>query len=145
MYSFQPVLGTTKRIIIVLLTRYEGDASLECTPVKTCPPGRGFVLNEREECVCPPGHGFDERGVCIPCREDLGFVVDPITGRCICDKTRGLIFDVSTGSCVCPEGYEIDRETGVCVPGQRDFFCIVFSLASLVEIKIGVGFSEWIG
>ena len=46
---------------------YEGDASVECTPVKTCPPGRGLVLNAREECVCPPGHAFDEDGNCIPC------------------------------------------------------------------------------
>ncbi len=107
----------------VCLEGYEGDASEECTPVKTCPPNRGLIINEREECVCPPGYGFNEEGVCIPCREDLGFVVDPITGRCVCDSSRGLVFVQATGKCECPEGYEVDPRdpvNGVCVPGELE-------------------------
>ncbi len=102
----------------VCLTGYEGDAALGCTPVKTCPAGRGLVLNEREECVCPPGHALDpDDGVtCIPCRRDLGFVVD-LRGRCVCDKERGLVYDVTTGGCVCPSGYFLN-DSGYCEEGE---------------------------
>lgn len=97
------------------LEGYEGDASLECTPVKVCEEGRGLILNEREECVCPPGHAFDENGVCIPCRYEDGFVVDP-RGYCVCDKDRGLVFTPSSGKCECPPGYFVNAN-GICEEG----------------------------
>ena len=46
-----------RTMVCICKEGYEGDASIECTPVKTCPPGKGLILNEREECVCPPGNG----------------------------------------------------------------------------------------
>merc|ERR1719490_572408 len=83
---------------------YEGDASIECAPVKTCPPGRGLVLDAREECVCPPGHAFDEDGNCIPCPREFGFIVDE-RGVCVCHQPN----------CNCIQGYTGNPRTG-CVP-----------------------------
>jgi hypothetical protein len=64
------VLNTlpVRTMTCVCLEGYEGDARRGCTPVKTCPPGRGLMINEYDECVCPPGQAFDENGICIPCR-----------------------------------------------------------------------------
>ena len=101
---------------------------MECTPVKTCPPGRGLILDERENCVCPPGHAFDENGVCIPCRREHGFIIDS-AGYCVCDSSRGLVFDRTTGVCVCPPGYEKNPE-GYCVESE---FSIAFSIQPFVN------------
>ena len=100
----------------VCIEGYEGDASIECTPVKTCPPGRGFILDENENCVCPPGYAFDENGNCVPCPKELGFIVDS-QGKCVCDSSRGLILDILSGRCVCPPGYELN-EQGICVESK---------------------------
>ena len=102
-----------------IISGYEGDASIECTPVKTCPPGRGFILDENENCVCPPGWAFDENGNCVPCPSELGFIVDA-QGRCVCDSSRGLILDPVAGRCICPPGYELN-ENGICVESK---YCI---------------------
>ena len=111
-----------RTLTCVCFTGYEGDASKECTPVKTCPKGRGLVLDENENCVCPPGHAFNEDGVCIPCREDLGFIINS-AGYCVCDASRGLVFVPATGRCECPPG-QILNENGFCEDGknQEDLF-----------------------
>jgi len=62
--------------------------------VKTCPPGKGLILDENENCVCPPGYAFDENGNCIPCPSNLGFIIDS-NGRCVCDSSRGLVSKVA--------------------------------------------------
>ena len=113
-YSFFKIFAIIKNILNIL--GYEGDASIECTPVKTCPPGRGFILDENENCVCPPGWAFDENGNCVPCPSELGFIVDA-QGRCVCDSSRGLILDPVAGRCICPPGYELN-ENGICVESK---------------------------
>ena len=100
----------------VCIEGYEGDASIECTPVKTCPPGRGLILDENENCVCPPGYAFDENGNCVPCPSELGFIVDS-QGRCVCDSSRGLILDPVAGRCICPPGQELNAQ-GICVDSK---------------------------
>ena len=90
--------------------------------VKTCPPGKGLILDEKENCVCPPGYAFDENGNCIPCPSDRGFIVDS-EGRCVCDSSKGLVLDPSTKRCVCPPGKELN-ENGFCVDG-KSFWNIV--------------------
>ncbi len=92
--------------------------------MKTCPPGKGLILDENEKCVCPPGYAFDENGNCIPCPSDRGFIVDS-NGRCVCDSSRGLVLDPTTNRCVCPPGKELDKD-GFCVdskfwPDSKDF------------------------
>ena len=84
--------------------------------MKTCPPGRGFILDENENCVCPPGYAFDENGNCVPCPSELGFIVDA-QGRCVCDFSRGLILDPVNGRCICPPGQELN-EDGICVDSK---------------------------
>eukprot|EP00095_Tigriopus_kingsejongensis_P012598 maker-scaffold642_size120736-snap-gene-0.27 protein:Tk12598 transcript:maker-scaffold642_size120736-snap-gene-0.27-mRNA-1 annotation:"GH13743" len=95
----------------VCLPGYEGDASIQCTPVKTCPAGSGLILNEFEECVCPPGFVLDSQGICAPCRFDVGFIIE--NGRCICDYTKGFVLDLSGKKCVCPENHSIN-DNGIC-------------------------------
>ena len=87
--------------------------------MKTCPPGKGFILDENENCVCPPGYAFDENGNCIPCPADRGFIVDS-NGRCVCDSSRGLVLDPTTKRCVCPPGKELDAN-GFCVDSMCFF------------------------
>ncbi len=94
------------------LPGYEGDASVECTPIKSCPPNRNLILNEHDKCVCPPFHAFDENDVCIPCPSDKGFIINNL-GYCVCDSARGLIFDARSKTCVCPPGYFQNTE-GIC-------------------------------
>ena len=104
-----------RTMLCICLEGYEGDASIECTPVKTCPPGKGLIFDENENCVCPPGYTFDDDGNCVLCRTDLGFII--VGGKCICDSSRGLVFDAISGTCTCPPGYRLTApitEGGVC-------------------------------
>merc|ERR1719305_927672 len=58
-----------RTMVCVCITGYQGNAAIECTPVATCPSGRGLILDENEECVCPPGFEMGPDGVCIPILE----------------------------------------------------------------------------
>ena len=97
-----------RTMVCKCITGYQGNAAIECTPVPTCPPGRGLVLNEFDECVCPAGYYLDDEGVCVRCRTELGFVL--IGGRCICDSSRGLVPSSDGSTCICPPGMELNPE-----------------------------------
>lgn len=83
--------------------------------VKTCPVGSGLILNDIEECVCPIGYILDHQGICVPCRFDLGFVVEQ--GQCICDVTKNLVLDVTGKKCVCPDKHFLN-DNGICEQGE---------------------------
>ena len=102
-----------RTMVCVCITGYQGNAAIECTPVATCPSGRGLILDENEECVCPPGYYMDSEGVCIRCKTELGFVL--IGNQCICDSSRGLILSPDGQSCICPPDFEMGPD-GVCIP-----------------------------
>jgi len=99
-------------MVCICITGYQGNAAIECTPVPSCPPGRGLILDENEECVCPPGYYMDSEGVCIRCKTELGFVL--IGNQCICDSSRGLVLSPDGQSCVCPPDYEMGPD-GICI------------------------------
>jgi hypothetical protein len=100
-----------RTMVCICITGYQGNAAIRCTPVPTCPPGRGLILNERDECVCPPGHYVDADGYCVRCPTELGFVL--VGGRCICDTAKGLVPSPDGKACVCPPGMELGPGGGV--------------------------------
>ena len=102
------------------LVGYGGDASTECIPVKTCPPGKGLILDEHENCICPLGYTFDENENCVLCRTDLGFIIDS-RSECVCDGSRRLVFDAISRTCTCPPRYRLSapiNARGVCVESK---------------------------
>jgi hypothetical protein len=102
-----------RTMVCVCITGYQGNAAIECTPVATCPPGLGLILDENEECVCPPGYYRDVEGVCVRCRTELGFVL--IGNQCICDASRGLVLAPDGESCICPPDFIMGPD-GICIP-----------------------------
>uniref|UniRef100_A0A0K2TAS5 Putative LOC101893139 [Musca domestica] n=1 Tax=Lepeophtheirus salmonis TaxID=72036 RepID=A0A0K2TAS5_LEPSM len=92
---------------------YEGDASIECFPVKTCPANSGLILDNREECVCPTGFGFTEnKDECIPCLKENGFILNN-EGKCVCNDARGYEYNPDSGKCECPPGERLNN-FGIC-------------------------------
>ena len=104
--------------------------------MKTCPPGKGLILDENLECVCPPGHVIDSTGKCIPCRFDLGFVIE--NGRCVCDRTKGLVLDPTGVKCVCPPDYIFD-DNGICVERTFSSTSLLLHATSLPLIFVFTG------
>ena len=51
-----------RTMVCKCITGYQGNAAIACTPVPTCPAGRGLVLNAYDECVCPEGYYLDDEG-----------------------------------------------------------------------------------
>ena len=126
--------------------------AIECTPLPTCPPGRGLILDEQEQCVCPPGYYSDSKGYCVLCQTEIGFVL--IGNQYICNSERGLVplqvcmptrhgawtrwllypylYGTATGHpciCKCIEGYFGNPLTGC---SKYHFFinsCSMFSVA----------------
>jgi hypothetical protein len=101
--------------------------------VKTCPPGKGLILDENENCVCPPGYAFDDNGNCIPCPSDRGFIIDS-NGKCVCDSSKGLVLDPTTKRCVCPPGKELDQN-GFCVDSKFNSHLPFFLRSTHVKIS----------
>ncbi|QQP34980.1 Putative LOC101893139, partial [Caligus rogercresseyi] len=92
---------------------YEGDASVECFPIKTCPANSGLILDNSENCVCPVGYGFTEDGrECVPCLKENGFVLNS-EGKCVCDEARGYEYNTESGRCECPPGQRLNN-FGIC-------------------------------
>ena len=111
-----------RTMVCICITGYQGNAAIRCTPVPTCPPGRGLILNERDECVCPPGHYVDADGYCVRCPTELGFVL--VGGRCICDTAKGLVPSPDGKACVCPPGMELGPGGGVFLLSFFTVLCV---------------------
>ena len=132
-----------RTMVCICITGYQGNAAVECTPVPTCPPGRGLILNEREECVCPPGHYTNDEGVCVRCPTELGFVL--IGNQCICDSSRGLVLSEDGSECVCPPGFIMGPD-GVCIPDLecvQDDDCIDIKYCELANNTCGDPCVKW--
>jgi len=37
-----------------------------------CPTDKGYIVDERGNCICPPGYAVDEDEHCQPCPVDKG-------------------------------------------------------------------------
>ena len=96
---------------------YEGDASIECTPVKTCPPGRGFILDGNENLKIFKIHNI------LIFKLDITFCNPFFTPVKTCPPGRGFILDENE-NCVCPPGWAFD-ENGNCVPCPSELGFIV--------------------